>query len=94
MKLRKKEINKIKQIITEIFGDCEIYILGSILDDQKRGGDIDIFVVPKEEYSNVNRKIARAKFLIENEVLRLVDIVIHRDFNREIEKEGLKGVRI
>ena len=93
MRLKEKDINKIRRIITEVFGPCEIYIFGSILDEKKRGGDVDLFIVPGD-YSNLNKKVARARFLLENELLRPVDIVVHRDYNREIELEALKGVRI
>ena len=46
MRLKENEIKIIKSVIEEIFGDeTKIYIFGSRLDDTKRGGDIDLFLI-------------------------------------------------
>ncbi|WP_457560413.1 nucleotidyltransferase family protein [Caminibacter sp.] len=93
MRLNNLEIEKIKKIILSEFKECEIYIFGSQLDNNKKGGDIDIFIIPKNR-ENLFRKKAMAKFFLEEELLRKIDIVIHSDFNREIEKEALRGIKI
>jgi len=62
MRLQPNEIAKIREVISKEFGDSQIYIFGSQLDIDKRGGDIDI--------------------------------LIHSDFDREIEQMALKGIKI
>ena len=90
MRLTPKEIETIKKVISEIFGESEIRIFGSRLDDSKRGGDIDIFVIPKNR-DNLFKKKIKASAKLENLLFKPVDIVVHYDFDRMIEKEALKG---
>jgi len=89
MRLESFEIETIKKIILEVFGESEIRIFGSRLEN-KKGGDIDIFVIPKNR-DNLFRKRIKASAKLENLLFKPVDIVVHYDFNREIEKEALKG---
>ena len=94
MRLTKKEIEIIKKTILEQFGEAKIYIFGSRLDDKAKGGDIDIFLIPKESIENQRVKKAKAIFLLEERLLKPIDIIVHKDFSRLIEKEALKGVEI
>jgi predicted nucleotidyltransferase len=91
IKLHENEIKTIKEIISKIFGKCEIYIFGSRL--ERVGGDVDIFIIPQNR-ENLFDKMIKAKILLKDELLRNIDIVIHKDFEREIEKEALKGAKI
>jgi len=92
MRINKKDLEFIKSIINDYIKDAKIYIFGSMLDDKKRGGDIDIFIIADK---NIDIKTkSRIKFLLEENLLRPVDLVFHTDFNRLIEKEALKGVLI
>jgi predicted nucleotidyltransferase len=77
----------------DVFGESEIYIFGSRVDLKKRGGDVDIFVIP-ENYNNLYEKRMKAIISLKDKLLRNVDIVIHQDFNNLIEKEALKGIKI
>ena len=92
MRLTDKEITTIKKVIFDIFEESEIKIFGSRLKD-KNGGDIDIFVIPKNR-ENLFRKKIKASAKLENLLFKPVDIVVHYDFDREIEKEALKGETI
>lgn len=47
LRLSDSEIKMIKELATEIFRDCRIYIFGSRALLSKEGGDVNIFVVPK-----------------------------------------------
>ncbi len=94
MRLTKQEIDIIKSRLTNLFGDIEIYIFGSRLDDRAKGGDIDIFIVPKNKIEEQRVKKAKAIFYLEERLLKPIDIVIHRDFDRLIEQEALKGVKL
>ncbi len=89
MRLKKQEIEIIKETITNIFGEATIYLFGSRVHHNKKGGDIDLFVIAKE--NSLKLKIeALAK--LKRALHKPIDIVLHRDFNREIEQEALKGV--
>jgi predicted nucleotidyltransferase len=93
IRLNPEEIKIIKNTVNEVFGNSDIYIFGSRTDLSKKGGDVDIFVIP-QNYENLYEKRIKAKILLKDALLRNVDIVIHKDFNSLIEKEALKGVKI
>ena len=52
MRLSKKYIETIKKYFKEFFQNGEIYLFGSRVDDSKKGGDIDLYLVLKE-HSNL-----------------------------------------
>ncbi|WP_457560326.1 nucleotidyltransferase domain-containing protein [Caminibacter sp.] len=93
MRLSENQVKIILKVINEIFGEVEVYLFGSRLDDSKRGGDIDLFVIPKIREKLFAKKI-RAESRLELILDLPVDIVVHYDFNRFIEKEALKGVKL
>jgi len=90
MRLSKKEIAKIKSIIESIFDNPTIYLFGSRLKNIKKGGDIDLYVISKDNKNLYEKKI-KAIAKLQNELKKPVDIVVHKDFNRIIEQEALKG---
>ena len=92
MRLKAKEIDSIKKVINQFFKDAQIYIYGSQLDVSKRGGDIDIYIIPQDR-EKLLQKESKIKFLLQNMLYKPIDILIHRDFARDIEKEAKKGVR-
>jgi len=49
MRLQKSEIAQIRETIIKEFGECQIYIFGSQLNESKRGGDIDILILAERE---------------------------------------------
>jgi predicted nucleotidyltransferase len=94
MRLSKTYIDVIKRSFNEIFcGD--IYLFGSRVDDNKMGGDIDLYLVVKDK-SNLFRK--KLKFLakIKRELgEQKIDVVFNIDENRLIEREAKKwGVKL
>ena len=95
MRLSKEEIEFIKKEIKKLI-DGDIYIFGSRIDDKKKGGDVDIFIIPKEKLSVKDRvRLANEiKINLEYELMLLVDVVISKDLNRDIEKEAIKGIKI
>ena len=92
IRLREEEIETIRNLAEEIFGKCEVYIFGSRL-IQKKGGDIDIFVVPDKKEKLFEKRI-KLEAKLEGLLGKPVDVVVSRDFNRPVEKEALKGVRV
>jgi len=93
MRLKSNEIAQIKETILKEFGKSDIYIFGSQLNIDKRGGDIDIYIIPKERVE-LFQKESKVKFLLEQKLLKPIDILIYQDSNREIEKIAIKGVKI
>jgi len=48
MRLSVKEINTIKSCAKAFFGaHARVLLFGSRVDDQKRGGDIDLYIIPE-----------------------------------------------
>jgi len=90
MRLNNSQIETIKNIITGEIGECDIYIFGSRLNDRIKGGDVDIFV----NKTITQRQKQKIKNLLEEELFLPVDIVYHKDYERLIEKEALKGIKI
>ena len=92
IRLSDEELKIIREFAEQIFGKCEVYIFGSRL-KEKKGGDIDIFVVPTNKEKLFEKRI-KLEAKLENLLGKPVDVVVSRDFSRPIEKEALKGVRI
>jgi len=92
IRLSDKEIEIIKNSITKIFRETEIYIFGSRL-KEKKGGDIDIFIIPQNK-ENLFEKKLKTLVLLEKQLFKPVDLVVHKNFDRIIEKETLKGIKI
>jgi len=85
----------IKEVITKIFGKSEIYIFGSVL-KKTNPYDIDIFIIPKKNLTPKEKfhKKIEAELILEYKLFKPVDIVIHKDFSRDIETEAMKGKKI
>ena len=60
MRLSGRILSMIKRSAKESFGNADLYLFGSRVDDSKRGGDIDIAV--DTEMSNVDFKKMKLKF--------------------------------
>jgi len=93
VRLNKENIDIIKNIVLKTFGKSEIYIFGSRIDMNKKGGDIDIFIIPENRDNLFDKKI-KTKMELEERLLIPIDIVIHKNFDYEIEKQALKGYKI
>jgi len=95
VRLSQSEIKAIKESFKSIFKTGDIYLFGSRVDDSKRGGDIDLFIVTDKKKSNISKKI---EFLVDIKSKigeQKIDVVFCTDKNRPIEKEALKqGVKL
>ncbi len=97
MRLSDFEREAIKECIKRYFGKkSEVFLFGSRVDDTKKGGDIDIYVIT--EYKNINDIIVKikAKRCIKNQIgEQKIDIVISKNKNSPIEKIAREsGVRL
>ncbi len=91
MRLSSKEVKTIKTNVENIFGDAIIYLFGSRLDDSKKGGDIDLYIITEDD-NDLFRKKNKIKTILEDTLYKPIDIVIAKDKNRAIEKEALLGL--
>ena len=93
MRLSEQEKKIIKSVIAEIFGEAKVYLFGSRLDESKKGGDIDLFVIAQDRTELFHKKI-KALAKLERILHKLVDIVVHKNFDRAIEQEAMRGEMI
>ena len=75
MRLLKEEASIIKTTILRYIKDAKIILFGSRVDDNKRGGDIDIFVQTNQEVT-LKEQIKILTDIEMNGVLRKVDLVL------------------
>lgn len=90
MRLNEYYKNTIKKYFNDYFGNGKIYLFGSRVDDTKKGGDIDLYLV-LENFDNLFEK--KLKFLsrVKRELGdQKIDIVFNKDKNRLIEQEAIK----
>ncbi len=91
IRLTQKETKTIQDTILSFLDDAKVYLFGSRTKDHKKGGDIDLFIISKNSSFDIKIKItSKLKYLLN----KPVDIVMHQDFQREIEQEALRGERL
>ena len=94
MRLSDKERAIIKKSIDTVIGDATVYLFGSRVDDTKKGGDIDLYIIPKIQHDLFRKKL-KLKTFLEDKLYKPVDIVISKNRQRPIEQEALKkGIKI
>ena len=96
MRLTDFEQKMIKKAFIESFEEGKIYLFGSRVDENKRGGDIDLYLIPSQKFDNErDRKI---KFLVKLDLYigeQKIDVILAKDSSRLIEQEDLKyGVEL
>ena len=97
IRLKDEEIEIIKEVAIEIFGeDAKVYIFGSRVDLTKKGGDIDIFIETQKEVF-LNQEIEFLAKLELKGIERSVDVLIkakNRDNKPIFEEAKRTGVLI
>ena len=91
MRLSQFQIESIQKVFQDIFKNGEIYLFGSRVDNTKKGGDIDLYIVP-QNLDNLAKK--RVDFLVYLKRLigeQKIDVVIDRGDNRLIDYKALKN---
>ena len=95
MRLNQKYIKTIKESFINVFKSGDIYLFGSRIDDDKKGGDIDLYLIVDDKTNLFRKKI---KFLSKIKMLlgeQKIDIVFNKDSDRLIEKEAIKwGIKL
>jgi len=83
-----KEI--IVKTVKDIFGNnTKVYLFGSRVYDDKKGGDIDLYIIPENKDKLFEKEIKFKTLLQINLGEQKIDVVLHRDFERDIEKVAL-----
>jgi len=91
MRLSEKEIKAIKEMFIKHFKKGEIYLFGSRIDDNKKGGDIDLYI--SSDVDNLLEK--KINFLVDlkREIgEQKIDVVLDRKKNNLIDKNAKKGI--
>ena len=85
MRISKKYQNIIKENSKLFFGKkTKVYLFGSRVDDNKKGGDIDLFIEPDEKSNLLEKKIkyiTRLNFLLGEQK---IDVVISKEADTAI----------
>jgi len=95
MRLTDFQIKNIKETAQEIFGECRIFLFGSRVDDNLKGGDIDLYFIlnTKPHFLDKPRFLARLKRKIGDQK---IDVVIDYPQREKslIDEEALKGIEL
>jgi predicted nucleotidyltransferase len=95
VRLSKFEIDSIIKSFQEIFEKGAIYLFGSRVNDNLKGGDIDLYIITSKENSSIDKKIKFLLALQDKIGEQKIDVLISKDKNSLIEQEALeKGVKL
>ncbi len=83
MRLDKRVHQQIVEYSKEYFNDFEMYLFGSRVDDNKKGGDIDLFINSQSEISLYTQMLF-LKQLYKNVTQRKIDLVIKSPLKKDI----------
>jgi len=94
MRLNQSQHQAIERVFEIVFLHGEVILFGSRVDDQKKGGDIDLFIQPSEPMSDLFvRKIqflsALKKAIGEQKIDLVLSPFASEDLKREIQKTGV-----
>ncbi len=91
MRLSKEYKNAITSSFEEVFENGKISLFGSRVDDNKLGGDIDLFIELPQKLSSELKFKKRLQFASKIKMKigeQKIDVVFGEDENRIIEKEA------
>lgn len=93
MRLSKEEIELLKKTLFELDSEAKLYLFGSRVHDDKKGGDIDLLIISNKLTRKDLRKIKREFFNKFGE--QKIDIVIDNGdfknpFAEKIRKESVE----
>jgi len=94
MRLSRFEIENILRIKNIVFGsDVKIYLFGSRIDDNGKGGDIDLFI----DYDGTDKYEKKNDFLLKLQQTigeQKIDVVLASTTDRLIESEAKNGIEL
>ena len=87
--------NEIKNASEIAFGDSELILFGSRIDDSKRGGDFDIAVMKNMSQEAFRKaKIQFFKYLILKDLDLPIDLILYSKADELLKKEINKGAKL
>ncbi len=79
MRLTPAQQQHIREAVREIFGEsARVYLFGSRVDNDKRGGDIDLYLEVDDTSDWFRRKIRLAVVLQQRLGEQKIDLLLHR----------------
>lgn len=90
MRLNSETVQVLQKIFLQVFGKGELYLFGSRVDDARRGGDIDLYLVADNRDRMGEKRIeflAQVKRQIGDQ---RIDLVIDRGTGRPIDKIAMR----
>lgn len=82
MRLESREVEEIKQVAKECFGiETKVYLFGSRTDNNKKGGDIDLYIETTAKENLFDKKIKMLQMLYERLGEQKIDIVVNNYAN-------------
>jgi predicted nucleotidyltransferase len=85
MRLKQSEIDEIKKVVRDCFGNSsQVYLFGSRVDDSKKGGDIDLYIETESKDDIFEKKIRLLVELKKKLGERKIDVVINNFTNYKI----------
>lgn len=95
MRLTSREIQTILKVARDIYGSgVEVYLFGSRIDDNKRGGDIDLLIRnfgSRKSILERIRMVARLKLILGD---RKIDVIGDYEDNAVSREALLTGIRL
>ena len=98
MRLKKNELETIKEVTKEIFGNnATVSLFGSRTNDALKGGDIDLLILCNRSISSSEKYQLKIKFLVQLKKIvgdQKIDILIEGDkqqsnFFQTVKNEGI-----
>lgn len=95
MRLTNKEIQIIRQVAQQVYGEkVEVYLFGSRTDDSKRGGDIDLLIRSHSDHRNVLSRVRMAAQLKLQLGDQKIDIVGDYEDSSVVQDALKTGIRL
>jgi len=75
MRLSEESIRSVRSVIGKVCGSADVWLFGSRVDDQKKGGDIDLYIETDHDIAMMDR--LRLLTLLQRATgLRKIDLII------------------
>ena len=95
IRLKKNQIDTIKQLSKNIFNSSEVWIFGSRADETKKGGDIDIYLKTKKKENLLKSKIIFLREFTKLYGEQKVDLLVDNgNYQKEIYEIAQKGIKL
>jgi len=86
IRLSTQQHKMIKQCFQEVFQAGEIYLFGSRVDASRKGGDIDLYLIPTDQQQLFRKKIRFLAKLKRTIGEQKIDVVFASEQNRPIDQ--------